>query len=88
MNANRLDRISARFIQAVLVITLCLVGVFPLAGTLISWFGSVAAEAPHPMDSRRFLVGLAFFIVTVLWYVGIGWLIRYFFRRKGHGHVS
>jgi hypothetical protein len=88
MNTSRIDRMSARFLEAVLVVTLCLIGVFPLAGTLISWFGFVAAEAPRPIDSRQFFVGLGFFIATVLWYAGIAWLIRYFLRKKGHGHVS
>jgi hypothetical protein len=78
MNTRRVDQVCERFVQIVLTVILCLVGLIPLSLTLLSWFGWVAAEAPRPVRLSDILQGSAFFLVTAAWCAGIALLSRYF----------
>ena len=87
MNTNRPDRICTLFLRGLLVAVLCLIGLLPLCLTLLTWFGWAAAEVPKPVSLSGILSGFAFLILTIAWYAGIGWLIRFFIKKKHRENV-
>jgi uncharacterized BrkB/YihY/UPF0761 family membrane protein len=87
MNANRADKLSRRFLQGLLIVLLCLLGLFPLLLTAVNWFGWIAAEVQGPARAPQVLWGFAFLIIAIVWYTSVAWLVRYLMRRDKRERV-